>query len=140
LEAWLNHLNGYDLDGTLCSPSPKRNKPFFRQNAAERSAYQVQLREHYLSAPVKMKPRKPYIVITGRKECYRPETELWLRTNKLKPMVLVMNTSRRTREAMIEHKTSACQKAGVGTYFEDDPKIARALRAAGINVVLIKHT
>ena len=39
-------LSGYDLDGTLCSVGPKRDKPYFRQSGKERAEFEIQYRRH----------------------------------------------------------------------------------------------
>lgn len=130
-------LRGYDLDGTLCTPPRKREKPYFRQSGAERAAYEEYRRQHAKTAGLIRQPEPPFVVITGRPERYRGETEVWLRENGLRPVGLFMMETARTRKAMISHKAAICKEMGVAVYFEDDPKIAAALAAEGIVVARV---
>ena len=128
---------GYDLDGTLCEGPPKRSKPYFKQNGAERKAYEEVRREHYRTAREIRTPKTPFVVITGRSEKYRDETEAWLSEHGFEPVAVEMLQTSRTRENMIEHKLAACRKHAVTQYWEDDSKIAQALGMAGICVVKV---
>lgn len=130
-------LYGYDLDGTLCEKPPRRDKPYFKQTGPERREYEKIRREHYRNAKLLMEPKEPFVIITGRSSKYRIITEMWCVENGLKPEEIFMLTAQRTRKNMIAHKIEKCKRAGVDLYFEDDPKIARAMTKAGIPVVLI---
>lgn len=128
---------GYDLDGTICESGPQRGKPFFHSTGEERRAFNELRRQHYLTAAVIRIPNDPFVIITGRSEKYRDETEVWLSNNNINPVDLCMLTSSRTRDNMIAHKIAACKRFDVIRYYEDDKKIALALSAAGIQVVLV---
>jgi uncharacterized HAD superfamily protein len=128
---------GYDLDGTLCEAGPKRPKPYFHQTGPERKAFDEERRKHYASAALIREPRGPYVIITGRSEVFREETEGWLEKMGLKPIALLMMEGARTRDNMIAHKIDCCRRLKVRVYYEDDPKIAKAMAAAGIAVILV---
>lgn len=130
---------GYDLDGTICESAPKRNKPYFHQNGAERAAHNQARLEHFRHAE-KIRdpdPDQPYVIITARAEKDRAETEEWLANNNLKPIALEMLQTSRTRRNMVEHKIAACRRHKVIRYYEDDLKIAEAIAASGTAVVLV---
>ncbi len=128
---------GYDIDGTLCVPGPKRNKPFFKQNGPERKAHEEKTRIHMLNAEVMRIPSEPFILITGRKEKWRSETEEWIRKQGWKPEGLYMLQEGRTRANMIKLKVKVCKELNVSVYYEDDLKIAKAMAREGINVVRV---
>jgi len=133
-------LYAYDLDGTLCDPAPPRNKPYFKQSGSERREYEKIRRDHHRNAKLLMRPKEPFVIITGRSLKYRDHLDYWLDKNNLKPERVYMLTAPRTRKNMITHKIESFRKSGAVLYFEDDPKIARAMAKAGIPVVLINHT
>lgn len=133
----LYELNGYDLVGTLIPPAPKRSKPFFKQSAAERAQHVQNVLAHLRAAPLLRQPRPRFVIITGLTELYRPAVEEWLSANNLKPDGVYYLQTSRTRAHMIEHKLGTALKLGVSVYFEDDPKIAKALAAGGLQVVLV---
>ena len=130
---------GYDLDGTLCAKGPKRPKPYFRQTGPERAAYSAALAAHYAGAELVCRPPgdKPYVIITGRKEQYRPETQQWIDAHGLQPVALLMLDGARTRANMVAHKVAACKEYDVTVYYEDDMAIANAMAKAGVNVALV---
>ena len=131
-------MRGYDLDGTLCVPGPKREKSFFKQTGIERRAHEAKVVNHYKTAKKIREPEAPYIIATGRKEKYREETIEWLKSNvTVQPIAVVMLTKGRNADNMIELKIDACLKYDVAVYYEDDLKIARALADAGINVIKV---
>ncbi len=128
---------GYDIDGTLCAPGPKRNKPFFKQNGPERKAFEEETRIHMLNAKVIRVPEEPYVLITGRKEKWRGETMEWVKKQGWKPEGLYMLQEGRTRANMIKLKVKICQELNITVYYEDDLKIATAVAKAGINVIKV---
>lgn len=133
----VGQLIGYDLDGTLCPSGPKREKPYFKQTGPERRAYQNKQREHYCTAPLILEPQTPFVIVTGRKKIFRPETEAWVQRHGLEPEGLYMLEGARTRQNMIAHKLAWCKKLSVARYYEDDEKIASALSEYGVIVVLV---
>lgn len=130
-------MQGYDLDGTLCGPTPKRPKPYRSQTGKEREEYDRVREEHYRHAVLIRRPELPFVVITGRSERFREQTEAWLTDHGLVPVALEMMRTARTRKNMIEHKRDVCRHYGVTCYWEDDEKIAHALVRAGVTVVLV---
>ncbi len=128
---------GYDIDGTLCASGPKRNKPFFKQNGPERKAFEEEIRIHMLNAEVTRVPEEPFVLITGRKEKWRPETEEWLKKQGWNHQGLYMLQEGRTRANMIKLKVKICQELNIEVYYEDDLKIATAISKADINVVKV---
>ena len=130
-------VRAYDLDGTLCDHTPKRGKSFFKQTGEERRAYEQILRNHYRNALLIRKPIEPFVIITGRKEKFRSETEAWLADHGLRPLRVYMLKEARTRENMIRHKAGSFREAGASIYYEDDPEIAKDLAGLGVPVVLV---
>jgi hypothetical protein len=134
----MTDLNGYDLDGTLCSATPPRGKSFFRQNGAERREYERVRLNHYLTAPVIMYPLGRFTVISGRSIKYYGETCQWLEAHGLFPESVHLYPGKRTRAGMISFKLETCRLLGVTTFYEDDRLIVKALKAEGVDVVLVE--
>ena len=133
-------LYGYDIDGVLCESTPKREKPFFSQNSAERAEHKSKLLAHYENARrTTVIPKEPFIAITGRPSWAEDATLKWFDRVGLKPVKVLLNPFRRTREDMIKHKTEACLRNGVAIFFEDDPQIAKAVQKIGVPTVLIER-
>jgi len=124
----MEELIGFDLDGVLVPSRPPRNKPFFKQTGAERAAHDRVRRAHYRSARLLMAPWGRYVIISGRPVRYQPETDRWLSENGLHPEGVYLMDATVTRRAQIEHKAAVIRRLGVRTFYEDDPKIVRALR------------
>lgn len=132
-------LIGYDLDGTLVPGKPARNKPYFRQTGPERKAYDVIRREHYKNAPLVRMPSKQFVLISGRPIRYESETLFWVDFNGLKPDGIYLMDNVVTRKNQIAHKIEVLRRLGISRYYEDDPKIARALTRLGISVILVER-
>jgi len=129
---------GYDLDGTICDGTPKRSKPYFKQTGLERKAYEQVKINHYRNANVVMRPNVDnFIIITGRNEKYREVTREWLKANNINPEALYMHKGQRTRKEMIAFKLKTCREYHVSLYYEDDPKIAKALVSPEMTVILV---
>jgi uncharacterized HAD superfamily protein len=130
-------MEGYDIDGTLTPPSPRRAKSIFKQTGEERRAFNKERAFHYRHAKLLLKPDEPYALITGRSEKYRDVTEAWMADNGLNPVGLYMLRESRNKENMIRHKLKTCLELGITVFYEDDEDIASALSKAGISVVLM---
>lgn len=130
-------LIGYDLDGTLTTNRPPRNKPFFRQTGPERAAHDVERRHHYRTAPLLIRPTGDWCIISGRPVRYLEETMAWIKAHDLDPLSVDLMDMTVTRANQISHKVACCRTRFVVRYLEDDPKIAAALARAGIPVVLV---
>lgn len=133
----IRYMIGYDLDGTLCDRSPKRDKPSSQQTVEEQAEYDWRLRQHYRNAVLTAKPEEPFVVISGRCDCYEAETLTWLAEHELHPIAVELLHGARTKANRIAHKLAKCTEYGVQRYYDDDEEIARALSAAGITVILI---
>jgi len=130
-------MNGYDLDGTLCNNTPKRDKPFFHQNGEEGKMYEEEKLHHYVNAKrTELVPVKPFVVISGRSIKYLQPTIRWLEKHGLEPEAVLLMDASRTRDNMIAHKVDMCKKFNVVCYYEDDPKIAKAMTQENIIVIL----
>ena len=135
----IDSMNGYDLDGTLSVNinSPKREKPYFKQTGKERQMFEEEKLHHYVNAKrTSLIPIKPFVVISGRSIRYLQPTIRWLEKKGLEPEAVLLMDMSRTRENMIAHKIDMCRKLKVVHYYEDDPKIAKAMSKAGITVTL----
>ena len=130
-------LVGYDLDGTLTPNRPPRNKPYFKQNGAERRAHEVERLEHYRTSPVTLRPTGDWCIISGRPVRYLDATLAWIKAHDLDPLSVDLMNMTVTRANQITHKIICCKSRFVVRYYEDDPKIAAALARAGIPVVLV---
>ncbi len=130
-------LLGYDLDGTLCDTGPMREKSYHQQTSEERREYDEALQVHYQTARVLRRPKGPFVIITGRQEKFRPETEMWLASNNIHPCALEMMSTTPSIRHMVEHKVHWCRHYGVSVYYEDDPHIAAGMKALGINVIKV---
>jgi len=130
---------GYDMDGVICSPKPKWGKRWSRMDGAERQAYQAAMTAHMMTADPLLAPEGEYVIITGRREKDASVTREWLRQHGLAPVEVCFLKEAKTRANMIEHKRAHCLKHRVTAFYEDDEKIARMLRKAGINVVVVKN-
>ena len=135
---------GYDLDGILRSEGPGRSKPFMKQTGEERRAFDDERREHCKVAECLMLPPddEPYVIITGSPRKFRAETEAWLAEKGFCNFTIEFIDRSRTRQNMIAFKAEKIQQYGVTTFYEDDPKIVRALRrrCPGLEVIYIESS
>jgi len=121
-------MTGYDLDGTICSKM-SYNISYFKANRAERRAIDVIKEIHYRAAKLILTPlEKEYVIITSRKPKHSTITFKWLKKATLEPKEIYFMGLSRTRNNMIEYKSNKINELGLKKYYEDDSKIARALR------------
>ena len=123
----INKITAYDFDGVL-SVMPKRPKPYRLQNGLERKIYLENKIKWLQITPCLWKPKKPFYIISGRKEQFKNISIDWLERNKLNYIdVFFMNKSS-TSKNMIEFKTEKLKELKIERYFEDDLKILRKLK------------
>lgn len=122
------NLIGYDLDGVICENSPKRKKPFFKQNSAERAEYKKERLNHCNNAELKLRPTGNFIIITARKTTPEKVATLrWLEKNELKPQAIYFLDRAKTRENIIKFKADIINKNNLTAYYDDDYKICNKL-------------
>ena len=86
-------------------------------------------------------PSEPeYVIITSRSPKFAEITLQWLKKANLKPVKTYFIDRTRTRANMIDYKSEKINELGIIKYYEDDPKIARALkkRCPNTEIVLIE--
>ncbi len=108
-------------------------------NGKERKAYIQSKRDHYSNAKLMQIPiEKHFTIITSRTKKYFDETVKWLEKNKTYPTAgLYFNELGNTRDKHIEHKSAVINKLGITKYYEDDPKIVKALNKLCPNTTII---
>jgi hypothetical protein len=121
------NLIGYDLDGVICGESPKRKKPFFKQNAAERKAYAKKRLLHCRKAKLKIKPTGRFIIVTARKQIEQPATVMWLKNNGICPEAIYFLDKAKTRENIIKFKSDVINTNNLVKYYDDDKEICKQL-------------
>lgn len=119
---------GYDLDGVLCPKPPKRNKPYNHQTSSERQAYKELRRGLCQTDPLILTPAGDYYIITARPKWLIKETEEWIERVGLRPKGICFIDKARTRKNMIEFKVQIIRQFNIQKFYEDDPKIVRAIR------------
>lgn len=132
------NLIGYDLDGVICEKSPKRDKPFFKQNATERQNYLEKRLKHCYTAKLKFTPTKNFIIITARKTY--PEiiaTLVWLKNNNLKPKAIYFLNGKKTKENIIKFKAKIINYNQLKEYYDDDAEICKKLNKLCKNTKII---
>lgn len=135
------NIIGFDLDGVLCE-SFKNDKPYFKSSGEERKVLKKLRLNHYSTAKkIRNTHGKEVYIITGRKECVRSQTIEWLEKNGIFYHKLLMLSKARTRDNMIEFKKDMIEYYHIDTFYEDDPKIVRALtkKLPKVNIILVKN-
>ena len=133
---------GYDLDGVICGSRAKPKKSYRSMNGKERKAYIQSKKDHYSSAKLMQIPiEKDFVIITGRTVKYSDETMQWLTKNNICSKYVYFNKLGCTRQKHVEHKSNIINTLGITKYYEDDPKIVKALEKLCPNttIVLIKR-
>lgn len=126
----------YDLDGVIC-PMPKREIKYNEQHKVERDEYNRLKIEHFLNAKVLRIPVGDWIIISGRREKFRKETEEWLKNNKLYPKGIYLMVGSLTFDNIIKHKIKLLKEHEVERFYEDDPKLIREIRKAIPNLEIV---
>jgi 3'-phosphoadenosine 5'-phosphosulfate sulfotransferase (PAPS reductase)/FAD synthetase len=127
----------YDLDGVLC-PMPKREIKYNEQHKQERDEYNKLKIEHFLTTKALRKPIGDWIIISGRREKFRTETETWLKNNNLTPKGIYLMEGALTFENIIKHKIKLLKEHKVERFYEDDPKLIREIKKALPNLEVIQ--
>ena len=121
-------LIGYDLDGVICANSPKRDKPFIKQNSKEREEYSKKRITHCLTAKLMFRPIDDFVIITARKkEDEKIATFAWLKEHNLAPINVYFLTGVKTRENIIKFKAKIINDLQLIEFSDDDPKIVKGL-------------
>jgi len=130
---------GYDLDGTIFPPWPKRPKPYFKQTAAERAAFDEICLEFCKRAPLVRRPRRLSFFITGRQKKFKQATERRLRELGVEFQRVFYVDRPRTRKNLIDFKAETINKLKLDIFYEDDPLIAKelAVRCPNTAIVLV---
>lgn len=130
-------LVGYDLDGVITDNSPKRDKPFIKQNSEERKAYSRLRMDHCLNGKLMFKPEGDFIIATARKkDDERAVTLLWLKKHNINPINVYFLEEAKTRENIIKFKAQIINQLNLAEFSDDDPKIVRALTKLCKNTII----
>jgi hypothetical protein len=120
----------------------KRDKPFSKQNKFERDYFEKFRTYNYGNSIVLMRPENPFYVISGRKEKYRQISDDWLTRNKLNYIKSFYLQTSKTFENILNHKIKYLKECKIERYYEDDPKLVRAIKKAlpNLETILIPRT
>ena len=132
----------YDLDGVII-PLLKRTKPFYRYSGIERKRYEKVRLWQYANDKVYYRPKESeFYIISARQEKYRIVTEEWMDKNDIRPIEAILMNASLTFEHIIAHKLKYLKEKDIELYYEDDPKIIKALKKElpKINIVEIPRT
>ena len=128
---------GYDLDGTICSRC-EINKSYFKCNGTERKAFRKIRERHIQTAELIRTPtEKQFYIVTSRPPKSRLMTLQWLYEKGIKPFGTFFMDLPRKRDNMIEYKAKMIKILDLRKYYEDDPKIAKALAKKCLNTEVI---
>ena len=133
---------GYDLDGVLASKI-EFDISYFKANGEQRKEITKAREAHYRAAQWVLSPfESEYVVITSRKPKYACVTNVWLLQGSVKPKAVYFMDLPRTRLNMIVYKAFKINELGLKKYYEDDPKIVKALikKCPNTEIIQIKPT
>lgn len=132
----------YDLDGVLM-PLLKRSKPYVEFNSEERKAYEKARLWQYtndikLRTPIELE----FYIISSRQEKYRQVTEQWLKSNGIKAKEVILMDNSLTFNNIFSHKLKYLLEKEIDKYYEDDPKLIKALlkKIPNLEIVYIERT
>jgi len=132
---------GYNLDGVLCELF-QPDKSFMKCNGEERKE-RKKLKLLHIKTAKKLRDTEgdEIYIVTARKDDVRFETIQWLKKNNIKYHKLLMLQEARTRRNIIDFKQRMIEYYHIDIFYEDDPKIVRALskRLKNVNVILIEN-
>lgn len=132
----------YDLDGVII-PLLKRSKPFYKYSGIERRRYEKVRLWQYINDKVYYRPTETvFYIISARQEKYRVQTEEWLDKNNIKAKEVLLMDNSLTFENIMAHKLKYLKEKKIDKYYEDDPKIIKALKKElpNLNIVEIPRT
>lgn len=133
-------LWAFDLDGVLAETAPKPSKTWGKMSGSERAAWKAGLLSWYDIVPPLLKPEVPqFHVITARKDVpdVRRVTTAWLERHfPGRVLGLHMLAESRSIENVAWFKGNIIKTLGVSHFVEDNMKILKALRVAGLRANL----
>ena len=134
-----------DMDGTIADASRREAKflrrkkkdwpGFFRDMENDPPIKEVLARVHELSK------RHDIVILTGRPEKYRPQTESWLQQHKVKPMEVLMRRTGDSRpdfEAKGALMRDLLERRTVAMALDDREPVCDSYRELGVYVVQIQ--
>lgn len=134
-----------DMDGTIADASRREAKflrrkkkdwpGFFRDMEKDPPIKEILARVHELA------DKHDIVILTGRPEKYRPQTESWLKEHKVKPVEVLMRRTGDTRpdfEAKSELMRDLLDRRKVRMALDDREPVCAQYAALGVKCIVIQ--